>query len=64
MLVSTQELVNTIRQVQKVSNQGVDAQVWEVINQFDHDKDGFIDADEILKVNKQSLRYFIYLTSL
>ncbi len=52
ILISTQELVNTIRQIQKVSNQNVDPQLWEIINQFDHNKDGFIEADEILKVNK------------
>jgi Ca2+-binding EF-hand superfamily protein len=51
MLVSTQEFVNTIRQIQKVSNQSTDAQVWDIIHQFDHNKDGFIEADEILKVN-------------
>ena len=50
ILVSTQELVNTIRQIQKVSNQSTDAQVWEIIHQFDHDKDGFIVADDILEV--------------
>jgi Ca2+-binding EF-hand superfamily protein len=50
ILVSTQELVNTIRQIQKVSNQNVDTQLWDVINQFDHNKDGFIEADEILEV--------------
>ncbi len=55
MLVSTQEFVNTIRQIQKVSNQSTDAQVWEIIHQFDHNKDGFIEADEILKVKKTSI---------
>jgi len=49
ILVSTQEFVNTIREIQKVSNSNVDTQVSEIINQFDHDKDGFIDADEVLK---------------
>ncbi|CAF1183088.1 unnamed protein product [Adineta ricciae] len=49
ILVSTQELVNTIRQIQKVSNQSLDPQVWDIINQFDHNKDGFIEVDEILK---------------
>ncbi|CAF1087287.1 unnamed protein product [Adineta ricciae] len=49
MLVSTQEFVNTIRQIQKASNESNDAQVWDIINQFDHNKDGFIEADEILK---------------
>lgn len=50
MLVSTQELINTIRQIQKFSNEAVDAQVWDIIHQFDHNRDGFIEADEILKV--------------
>ncbi len=50
ILVSTQELVNTIRQIQKASNQNIDPQLWEIINQFDHNKDGFIEADEILEV--------------
>lgn len=54
VLVSTQELVNTIRQIQKVSNQNVDPQIWETINQLDHNKDGFIEADEILKVSEFS----------
>ncbi|CAF4933202.1 unnamed protein product, partial [Rotaria sp. Silwood1] len=49
ILVSTQELVNAIREIQKVSNQSTDTQVWDLINQFDHNKDGFIEADEILK---------------
>jgi len=49
ILVSTQELVNTIRQIQKVSNQNVEQQVWDIIHQFDHNKDGFIEADEILE---------------
>ncbi|CAF2967136.1 unnamed protein product [Rotaria sp. Silwood2] len=49
ILVSTQELVNTIREIQKVSNKFPDTQVWDIINQFDHNKDGFIEADEILK---------------
>ncbi|UJR30304.1 hypothetical protein I4U23_017841 [Adineta vaga] len=49
MLVSTQELVNTIRQIQKVSNNSNDAHVWDIIYQFDHNRDGFIEADEILK---------------
>jgi len=43
--------VNTIRQIQKASNQNIDPQLWEIINQFDHNKDGFIEADEILEVN-------------
>jgi hypothetical protein len=51
MLVSSQELINTIRQIQKASNHSNDAQLWDIINQFDHNKDGFIEADEILKVN-------------
>ena len=51
MLVSTQEFINTIRQIQKVSNEAVDAQVWDIIHQFDHNRDGFIEADEILEVN-------------
>jgi len=42
--------VNTIRQIQKASNQNIDPQLWEIINQFDHNKDGFIEADEILEV--------------
>lgn len=49
ILVSTQELVNTIRQIQKVSNQNIDPQLWDIINQIDHNKDGFIEADEVLK---------------
>ncbi|CAF5185142.1 unnamed protein product [Rotaria magnacalcarata] len=49
ILVSTQELVNTIRELQKVSNKSTDIQVWDLINQFDHNKDGFIEVDEILK---------------
>ncbi|UJR16220.1 hypothetical protein I4U23_003130 [Adineta vaga] len=48
-LVTTQELVNTIRQIQKASNENVDPQIWDIINQFDHNKDGIIEADEILK---------------
>ncbi len=55
MLVSTQEFINAIRQIQKVSSQSTDAQVWEIIQQFDHNKDGFIEADEILKVKKKSI---------
>ncbi len=53
LLVSTQELINTIRQLQKASNQSNDAQVWDIIHQFDHNKDGFIEADEILKVKQK-----------
>jgi hypothetical protein len=53
MLVSTQEIVDTIRQIQKVSNESTDVQVWDIIHQFDHNKDGFIDAEEILKVEKK-----------
>jgi Ca2+-binding EF-hand superfamily protein len=49
-LISTQELVNTIRQIQELSNQPIDTQVLDIIYQFDHNKDGFIDADEISKV--------------
>ncbi|CAF1471626.1 unnamed protein product [Adineta steineri] len=49
ILVTTQELVNTIRKIQKVSNTNVDSQIWDIINQFDHNKDGIIEADEILK---------------
>ena len=49
LLVSTQELVNTIRQLQQASNESNEAQVLDIINQFDHNKDGFIEADEILK---------------
>ncbi|CAF0917363.1 unnamed protein product [Rotaria sordida] len=49
ILVSTQELVNTIRELQKVSNQSTDVHVRDIINQFDHNKDGFIEVDEILK---------------
>ncbi len=58
MLVSTQEFVNTIREIQKVSNQSTDAQIWDIIHQFDHNKDGFIEADEILKVNFKSKFFF------
>jgi hypothetical protein len=50
MLVSTHEFVDTIRQIQQDSDQSIDAQVWDIIHQFDHNKDGFIEADEILKV--------------
>ncbi|CAF4829440.1 unnamed protein product [Rotaria sp. Silwood1] len=32
--------------MQKVSNKD---KLWDVINQFDHDKDGLIEADEIFK---------------
>jgi len=49
-LISTQELVNTIRQIQELSNQPIDTQVLDIIYQFDHNKDGFINADEISKV--------------
>lgn len=49
LLVSSQELVNTIRQLQQASNESNEAQVLDIINQFDHNKDGFIEADEILK---------------
>jgi hypothetical protein len=59
MLVSTQEFINTIRQIQKVSNQSIDAQVWDIIHQFDHNRDGFIEADEILKVKKEKIQYSI-----
>ena len=59
ILVSTQELANTIRHIQKVSSTHEDAQVSEIIKQFDHDKDGFIDADEILKVNFFFSMFFI-----
>jgi Ca2+-binding EF-hand superfamily protein len=52
ILITTQELVNTIRQIQKASNQNVDSQVWDIINQFDHNKDGIIEAEEILEVNE------------
>lgn len=55
MLVSTQEFVNTIRQIQKVSNQSTDAHVWDIIRQFDHNRDGFIEADEILKVEQNQI---------
>ncbi|CAF3502950.1 unnamed protein product [Rotaria sp. Silwood1] len=33
--------------MQKVSNKD---KLWDVINQFDHDKDGLIEADEIFKI--------------
>ena len=49
LLVSTQELVNTIRQLQQASNESNEAQILDIINQLDHNKDGFIEADEILK---------------
>ncbi|CAF3754273.1 unnamed protein product [Rotaria sordida] len=49
MLISTQEFINTIRQIQKVSSQSTDAQLLDIIHQFDHNRDGFIEADEILK---------------
>lgn len=70
ILVSTQELVNTIREIQKVSNSVTnDPQVLEIINQFDHDKDGFIEADEILKVKQNKGRFrsstlFFFVVSL
>lgn len=51
LLISTQEFVNTILQIQKFSSLSTDAQVWDIIDQFDHNKDGFIEAGEILKVN-------------
>ena len=50
MLVSTQEFIDSIRQIQKVSNESTDAQLWDIIHQFDINKDGFIDTDEILQV--------------
>ena len=53
MLVSTQEFINTIRQIQKVSKEATDAHVWDIIHQFDHNRDGFIEADEILKVERK-----------
>ena len=56
VLVSTQEFVNTIRQIQKASNENIDSQVSEIINQFDHNKDGFIEVDEILEVRSFSRR--------
>ncbi len=67
MLVSTQEFVNTIRQIQKASNEFTDAQVWDIIHQFDHNKDGFIEADEILKVKTKNIlsnlsKYFLFQT--
>ncbi|CAF1213353.1 unnamed protein product [Rotaria sp. Silwood1] len=49
MLVSTQEFINTIRQIQKASNESTDAQIWDIIHQFDRNQDGFIAIDEILK---------------
>ncbi|CAF2472491.1 unnamed protein product [Rotaria sp. Silwood2] len=49
MLVSTQEFINTIRQIQKASNESTDAQIWDIIQQFDRNQDGFIDVDEIVK---------------
>lgn len=49
LLVSSQELVNTIRQLQQASNESNEAQILDIINQLDHNKDGFIEADEILK---------------
>jgi hypothetical protein len=55
MLVSTQEFINTIRQIQKVSNQSIDTQLWDIIHQFDHNKDGFIEADEVLKVKNMNI---------
>jgi len=65
MLVSTQEFINAIRQIQKVSSQSTDAQVWEIIQQFDHNKDGFIEADEILKVKNSyyTKKFFFFLFS-
>lgn len=60
ILVSTQELVNNIRQLQKASNESTDGQLMDIINQFDHNKDGYIEADEILKVsNKRFFSYFV-----
>ena len=69
MLVSTQEFVNTIRQIQKASNESIDAQVWDIIHQFDHNKDGFIEADEILKVEKKEksaieIKFFYYYSGI
>jgi len=41
--------VNAIREIQKKSNQASDKEMSEIIEQFDPDKDGFIQVDEILQ---------------
>ncbi|CAF0784652.1 unnamed protein product [Didymodactylos carnosus] len=48
-LVTTQELVNAIRQIQKMSSQASEAEMEDIIQQFDPDRDGYIQVDEILK---------------
>lgn len=44
--------MNTIRQIQQASNESNETVMQDLIHQFDHNKDGFIEADEILKVMK------------
>lgn len=50
LLVSAQELINTIRKIQKVSNQSTDDHIWDIIHQLDANQQGSFEVDAIIKV--------------